>query len=287
MRIASLNGRASLVISGGFIDVHEASEGKLSTSIRENLSRLDELRALNATLEGTNVSADDIAELSNDERLDVVVDSPQQIFCVGLNYREHAVEMGLASPKAPMVFTKFVSALSGQHALIPVVSEQTDWEAELVVVIGSGGRNIDKESALDAVAGFAVGQDVSDRILQMAGTNAQFSMGKSWPNFGPVGPWITTLDEIAHPEDLAISCAVSGTMYQDSRTSDMVFSVSEIVSYLSTVVELRPGDLIFTGSPHGVGQGQTPPLFLKPGDNITTAIEGLGILYCEAVAAGS
>jgi 2-keto-4-pentenoate hydratase/2-oxohepta-3-ene-1,7-dioic acid hydratase in catechol pathway len=168
-----------------------------------------------------------------------------------------------------------------------VVSEKTDWEAELVVVIGAGGRNIPLDRALDAVAGYTVGQDISDRILQMEGPHAQYSMGKSFENFGPVGPWITTLDEIGEPEDLAISCAVSGVLFQDSRTSDMVFRVSELVSYLSTVVQLRPGDLLFTGSPHGVGQGQQPPRFLRAGDTIETTIEGLGVLHCEVVHAAS
>ncbi len=287
VRIACVEGRASFVVRGGFVDINEVSNGKLPTSVRENLVRLDELRALHETIPNTAVDREDLADLSNDPRLGIVVDHPHQVFGIGLNYREHAKEMGLSNPPAPMVFTKFASSLVGQHAKVPVVSEKTDWEAELVVVIGAGGRNIPLDRALDAVAGYTVGQDISDRILQMEGPHAQYSMGKSFENFGPVGPWITTLDEIGEPEDLAISCAVSGVLFQDSRTSDMVFRVSELVSYLSTVVQLRPGDLLFTGSPHGVGQGQQPPRFLRAGDTIETTIEGLGVLHCEVVHAAS
>ena len=139
------------------------------------------------------------------------------------------------------------------------------------------------DHALDAVAGYRVGQDFSERTLQMRGVSPQFSLGKSHRNFTPVGPWLTTADEISDPNELKITCDVNDVQYQNSTTGDMVFRVAEIVSYLSTVVELRPGDFIFTGSPHGVGQGQTPPLFLKPGDRIVTDIERLGRIENVAV----
>jgi 2-keto-4-pentenoate hydratase/2-oxohepta-3-ene-1,7-dioic acid hydratase in catechol pathway len=270
-------------VSGGFVDIAEASNGALSSSVREVLGQLEDLRTLNQALGGLIPTQDELPELAKDERLDVVVDEPRQVFAVGLNYRTHAHEMGLANPTAPMIFTKFPSCLAGQHAQVPRVSDTTDWEAEMVIVIGRGGRAISEADALSAVAGFCVGQDISDRGLQMAGNPAQFSLGKSWQNFGPVGPWITTTDEIASADDLAIQCSISDTLFQDSRTSDMVFSVSEVVSYLSQRVELFPGDLIFTGSPHGVGQGLKPPRFLAVGDTIATTIEGLGTLYCDVV----
>jgi len=146
----------------------------------------------------------------------------------------------------------------------------------MVAVVGRGGRDIAIEDALDAVAGYCVGQDVSDRELQMAGAQPQFSLGKSWSNFAPVGPWITTSDEIGDPNELTIQCALNGVLMQDWSTNDMVFSIKEVVSYLSSVVELLPGDLIFTGSPHGVGQGQKPPRFLKAGDELVSTIQGLG-----------
>lgn len=284
MRIASLHGRAHLVLADGFLDIAEASEGRFSSSTRDLCAVLPALREWAATLPVALANETDLAVLESDERLAAVIAEPRQVIAVGLNYREHAHEMGLANPTTPMIFTKFASTIAGQHATIPVVSEKTDWEAELVVVIGTGGRNIAEADALHAVAGYCVGQDISDRELQMSGSPAQFSLGKSWRNFGPIGPWLTTLDEVSNPLDLAIRCSVNGETMQDSRTSDMVFNIAEVVSYVSRVLELFPGDIIFTGSPHGVGQGQVPPRFLAPGDVLETTIEGLGTLHNVMVA---
>jgi 2-keto-4-pentenoate hydratase/2-oxohepta-3-ene-1,7-dioic acid hydratase in catechol pathway len=186
--------------------------------------------------------------------------------------------MGLALPTKPMVFTKFPSAVAGARASFPIVSEKMDYESELVVIFGKRGRHVPIEQALSYVAGYCVGQDLSDRELQMLGSPAQFSLGKSYENFCPFGPWLTSTDEIAHPNDLAISCDVNGVRRQDSSTSDMIFSVAELISYLSSIVEIRPGDIMFTGSPEGVGEAHVPPLFLKAGDVIDTSIEGLGSL---------
>lgn len=283
MRIANINGRAALALEGGFLDIAEASGGRFPSSVIEVLDDLDDLRTWAAQYGSHTLSEAQLDELASDERLVAVIERPRQIFAIGLNYRLHAAEMGLANPETPMVFTKFASSLAGQHALVPVVSAATDWEAELVVVIGAETSNVSVDEALRVVAGYCVGQDISDRALQMKGSPAQFSLGKSWRNFAPVGPWLTTADEVPQPNDLAIRCDVSGTRFQDSTTEDMVFTVAEIISYLSGVVTLYPGDLIFTGSPVGVGQGQHPQRFLSPGDTITTAIEGLGTLYCTMV----
>ena len=283
MRIANINGRAALALEGGFLDIAEASEGRFPSSVVEVLDHIGDLRSWAAQYGDQALSQTQLDELASDERLGTVIDRPRQIFAIGLNYRLHAAEMGLANPETPMVFTKFASSLAGQHALVPVVSAATDWEAELVVVIGAETSNVSVEDALGVVAGYCVGQDISDRALQMKGSPAQFSLGKSWRNFAPVGPWLTTADEVPQPNNLAIRCDISGTRFQDSTTEDMVFTVAEIISYLSGVVTLYPGDLIFTGSPVGVGQGQHPQRFLSPGDTITTAIEGLGTLYCTMV----
>lgn len=283
MRIANINGRAALALEGGFLDIAEASGGRFPSSVIEVLDDLDDLRTWAAQYGSHALSEAQLDELASDERLRTVIERPRQIFAIGLNYRLHAAEMGLANPETPMVFTKFASSLAGQHALVPVVSAATDWEAELVVVIGAETSNVSVDQALRVVAGYCVGQDISDRALQMKGSPAQFSLGKSWRNFAPVGPWLTTADEVPQPNDLAIRCDVSSTRFQDSTTEDMVFTVAEIISYLSGVVTLYPGDLIFTGSPVGVGQGQHPQRFLSPGDTITTAIEGLGTLYCTMV----
>jgi 2-keto-4-pentenoate hydratase/2-oxohepta-3-ene-1,7-dioic acid hydratase in catechol pathway len=283
MRIANLAGRATIVTDEGILDVATGSNGAFSSSLDRCIAQLDTLKVWFDAAQpdpSEHIKPDDFAR---DPRLGSVVTSPQQIFAIGLNYRHHAHEMNLTLPSEPMVFTKFASSLCGPNDELPVRGATTDFEAELVVVIGKRSRDLSLESALDVVAGYCVGQDFSERSLQMRGTQAQFSLAKSHRNFTPIGPWLTTADVITDPNNLAITCSVNDVAYQDSNTSDMVFTVPEIVSYLSTVVELRPGDLIFTGSPHGVGQGQKPPVFLKPGDHIVTEIEDLGRIANAAV----
>ncbi len=282
VRIANLDGRAVIVRDDGFVDIATASQGRFSPSTLAVIAQLDDVRAwfeLEAPGVTTVITSD---ELECSSQLGPVVAAPSQIFAVGLNYRTHAAEMGLTPPAQPMIFAKFASSLAGPNAAFPIVSPRTDWEAELVLVIGRGGRDIALDDALGAIAGYCVGQDVSDRDLQMAGSPAQFSLGKSHRNFAPVGPWITTRDEVSDPNRLRIECQVNGVTFQDSTTQDMVFTVPEIVSYVSMVCELRPGDLIFTGSPHGVGQGQKPPVFLRSGDHVVTTIAGLGTIRNDA-----
>jgi 2,4-didehydro-3-deoxy-L-rhamnonate hydrolase len=283
MRIANLAGRATIVTDAGLIDLATSSDGAFSSSVDKCVNQLDKIRTwfINAAPKPMDLRTP--SELLGNRDLGPVVVSPQQIFAVGLNYRHHAEEMGLSLPNEPMVFTKFVSSLCGPNDDVPIPSATTDFEAELVVVIGTKARDVSVDEALGVVAGYCVGQDFSERALQMRGTPAQFSLGKSFRNFAPVGPWLTTSDEVSDPNSLVIRCSVNGTQYQDSNTSDMVFSVAEVVSYLSGVVELRPGDLIFTGSPHGVGQGQRPPVFLQSGDSIVTSIERLGRIENHAV----
>lgn len=283
MRIANLAGRATIVTDEGLIDIATASNGAFSASLDKCVGQLDTLRTWFQSAQPAVTSDTKPAELYGDSRLGPVVTSPQQIFAVGLNYRHHAAEMNMTLPSEPMVFTKFVSSLCGPNDELPVRGDTTDFEAELVIVIGTRARDISEEQAPGVVAGYCVGQDFSERTLQRRGATPQYSLAKSYRNFTPVGPWLTTADEVGDPNDLAISCSVNGVRYQNSTTSDMIFRVPEIVSYLSTIVELRPGDLVFTGSPHGVGQGQTPPLFLKAGDQIVTAIERLGQLENTAV----
>lgn len=283
MRIANLAGRATIVTDDGLIDIATASNGAFSASVDKCVGQLDTLRAWYQSAQPGPTSETTPSELFGDRRLGPVVASPQQIFAIGLNYRHHANEMKLALPSEPMVFTKFVSSLCGPNDELPVRGHTTDFEAELVVVIGTRARDLEVGRALDAVAGYCVGQDFSERTLQMRGASPQFSLAKSHRNFTPIGPWLTTADEIADPNALSIRCHVNDVEYQNSTTGDMVFGVAEIVSYLSTIVELRPGDLIFTGSPHGVGQGQTPPVFLKPGDRVVTSIERLGRIENVAI----
>lgn len=284
MRLANFQQRATIVTDDGVIDVAQASNGAFSASVDKAIVQLEQIRKWFVTSHVVPTDRTRPDQLMGDPRLGPVVPTPQQIFAIGLNYRQHAMEMGLTIPSRPMVFTKFVSALCGPNDDLPIPGPTTDFEAELVVVMGKTTRNVSVENALSAVAGYCVGQDYSERTIQMTGSPAQFSIGKSFRNFAPVGPWLTTADEVANPNDLQISSQVNGVRHQNSTTGDMVFSVAELVSYVSTICELRPGDLMFTGSPHGVGQGLKPPVFLAPGDEIVTTIEGLGTIRNHAVA---
>jgi 2-keto-4-pentenoate hydratase/2-oxohepta-3-ene-1,7-dioic acid hydratase in catechol pathway len=211
------------------------------------------------------------------------VPRPRQVFAIGLNYVKHAKESGLALPERPMVFTKFPSAITGPSASITLTGDTVDWEVELVVVIGETAHHVDKDTAWTQVAGLTVGQDLSDRTVQQTGSPAQFSMGKSFPGFAPIGPVLVTIDEFANPDDLRVATQVNGETRQDSRTSDLVFGVPELISYLSGIVTLYPGDLIFTGTPEGVGLGRTPPSYLAAGDVLVTTIEGIGAMRHDLV----
>lgn len=283
MRLANLAGRSTIVTDEGLIDVATSSQGAFSASIDKCVIQLNKLQKWYESAQPAVDVPATPEELYGDARLGPVVTNPQQIFAIGVNYRHHAQEMNRALPEEPMVFTKFVSALCGPNDDLPVPSETTDFEVELVVIVGVSSRNLSVENALSAVAGYCVGQDFSERTLQMKGNPSQFSLAKSYRNFMPIGPWLTTSDEIPNANKLAIACRVNDVEYQSSNTDDMVFDVAHLVSYLSNIVELRVGDVIFTGSPHGVGVAQKPPVFLKAGDHIVSEIEGLGRLVNQAV----
>jgi 2,4-didehydro-3-deoxy-L-rhamnonate hydrolase len=211
---------------------------------------------------------------------------PRQVFAIGLNYREHAAESGYEAPQSePPVFTKFVSCITGPYGDISLPpGGQTDWEIELVAVIGQTAERVPEADALSYVAGFSVGQDISERRLQMAATPPQFSLGKSLPGFGPIGPWLVTLDELADAGDLELYCAINGEQMQRGRTTQMIFSVPALVSRLSEAVPLLPGDVIFTGTPAGVGLGRTPPVWLSEGDVLESRIDGIGTMRHRFVA---
>lgn len=206
-----------------------------------------------------------------------VVPHPSKIVCVGLNYMKHVREGGGEVPSYPTLFAKFPDALAGPRddIVIPSASQATDWEAELVVIIGATVRGADPETAAAAIAGFTIGNDVSMRDWQLR--TDQWLQGKTWDAASPVGPALVTVDEVGSPRpDLAISCRVDGEVMQDARTSDLLFDPVDIVVYVSTVVTLRPGDLIFTGTPEGIGGAMVPPRYLQDGEVVTTRIEGLG-----------
>ena len=210
-------------------------------------------------------------------KLQAPINTSRQIFAIGLNYKSHIAEIKMEIGK-PDIFTKFISSIADPYANVKLSSHMVDWEVELVAVIGKGGRNICRENALEHVAGYMIGQDISDRQMQFAGSARQFSLGKSYEGYAPIGPWITTMDEVQTPLDLALSSAVNGEIMQDSRTGLTLNNVDTLIEELSSVTELYPGDLIFTGTPGGVGFGRDPYVFLQKGDMLESRVEGLGFI---------
>lgn len=210
-------------------------------------------------------------------RLGAPIPRPGKIICIGLNYKAHAVEAGMPIPDEPVVFLKASSALSGPYdpVILPTGSSKCDWEVELGVVIGRTAKRISPSAASDHILGYCIVNDVSERAFQLE-RGGQWTKGKSADTFCPVGPYLVTQDEIADPQALQLRCAVSGKTVQDSNTSDMIFSVAEAISYLSSFMTLEPGDLVCTGTPQGVGHGSKPPIYLKDGDLMALSIDGLG-----------
>lgn len=211
--------------------------------------------------------------------------SPSKVICVGLNYRDHAEESGLDLPERPMIFAKYPSSICGPGAsiVLPDESTEVDWEVELAIVVGRLSRDVAESASLRSVLGYTVSNDVSARDLQIA--DGQFVRAKSFDTFCPVGPWITTVDELGDAADLGIGLEVNSKSMQDSNTSEMVFSVPEIVSFCSRVATLNPGDLILTGTPAGTGFGLDPQEYLDSGDEVTAWIDGIGQLRNPVVAA--
>jgi 2-keto-4-pentenoate hydratase/2-oxohepta-3-ene-1,7-dioic acid hydratase in catechol pathway len=271
MRVANVDGRLKLLVPGGAVDVERASNSRFSSDPQAAYSAFDELRHW-----ANGVSAAD--EPFDPTVAGSPVPAPRQVFAIGLNYADHAAESGLSKPGAPVVFTKFASAITGPVTTVLLPAGSVDWEVELVVVIGKMATSVSLVDAWDHVAGLAVGQDISERELQRSGPAPQFSLAKSYRGFAPMGPCLVTVDEFDRRDDLELGCEVNGVMVQKSRTSDMIFPVSEIVAYLSGIVTLWPGDVIFTGTPPGVGMGRTPPQFLHDGDVLHSWIEGIGTL---------
>ncbi|WP_294229724.1 fumarylacetoacetate hydrolase family protein [uncultured Shimia sp.] len=201
-----------------------------------------------------------------------------KFICIGLNYADHAAEAGMALPEEPVIFFKATSAVCGPNddIEIPRTSVKSDWEVELGVVIGKHTKYVSKEEALDHVAGYCVVNDLSERDFQLH-RSGQWVKGKSCDTFGPIGPWLVTRDEVADPQNLAMYLEVNGHRYQDGSTNTMHFDVATVISHLSQFMSLQPGDVISTGTPPGVGMGQNPETYLKPGDKMELGIEGLGV----------
>ena len=223
--------------------------------------------------------------VSGDPRLGPCVGGTGKFICIGLNYSDHAAETGAEVPKEPIIFMKASSAICGPNdpIVIPRGSEKTDWEVELAVIIGRHAKYVSEAEAMEYVAGYAVTNDVSERAFQIE-RSGQWTKGKSCDNFGQIGPWLVTKDEIADPQNLKMWLTVNGEKMQDGSSSTMVFGVAHLVSYLSQFMSLHPGDVISTGTPPGVGLGMKPPRFLKAGDVVELGIEGLGQQRQDVVA---
>jgi 2,4-diketo-3-deoxy-L-fuconate hydrolase len=273
MRFGNVGGRMQLVAGDGLVDVEEASGGRLPADPVAAVEQWDVVVEWARSVDGASVPSVPLAGAA----LQGPVPRPRQVFGVGLNYRLHVAEGGRDVPEEPAVFTKFPSCISGPTSDIPVGSETVDWEVELVVVLGRTAHRVGVDHAWDHVAGLTVGQDISDRAVQMR-PPAQWSLAKSFSGFGPTGPFLVTADDVPDRDDLELGCSVNGEEVQKARTSDLIFPVPELVSRLSHIVTLWPGDLIFTGTPSGVGYARTPPRFLHPGDVLTSYIEGIGEL---------
>jgi len=273
MRLADIAGRAAVVTAPDrAVDLADASGGTFSPDIQLAYERWDEVKAFAATLDAAKAASVSAADYGNP------VPRPRQIFAIGLNYADHARESNFAVPEEPTVFTKFVTCLTGPTGEITLPPGDVDWEVELVAVIGRRAENVSVADGWDHTAGLTVGQDLSERILQRSGPAPQFSLAKSHPGFGPLGPVVVTPDELPNRDDLELGCLVDGEQMQKGRTSDLVFSVPELVSRLSAITPLLPGDVIFTGTPSGVGMGRTPQRFLKPGQELLTYIDGIGAM---------
>ncbi len=276
MRIANVSGRLTLLTDDTHgIDVAKASGGRFGSDPQAIYDRWDEFLAWAGTADTADTAS---AATFGPDDLRSPAPLPRQILAIGLNYGSHAAESGFATPdQQPVVFTKFASCITGPHGDITLPpGGHTDWEVELVAVIGRAARNVTEKDGWGHVAGLAIGQDVSERISQLAGPAPQFSMGKSFPGFGPIGPWLVTLDEFGDPDDLELGCAINGEEVQKGRTRDLIFSVPLLVASLSRTVTLFPGDVIFTGTPAGVGMGRDPQRWLNAGDELVTWIEGIG-----------
>ncbi len=276
MKIANLDGRAQLVIDGTLVDVEKASDGGLPADPMALLQSLDSVGEL---------PAPDGAPALEGARLAPPVPRPSKILAIGLNYRGHAAESGLDIPDQPVVFAKLPSALAGasDDIVIPAGRMRIDWEAELVVVIGKPGRRIAARDAWSHVAGVTGGQDISDREEQFRALR-QFTMAKSFDTYAPLGPVLVTPDELGNRDDVGVACRVDGEVVQQSRTSDLIFSVPELIAWISNVCSLETGDLIYTGTPAGVGDSREPPRYLSPGSVVETEIEGVGTMRNACVA---
>lgn len=271
-RFANVAGRSALVDAHDrWYDLESLTDGAVPADPMAALAQGDDLHRAAADLSSATPGG-----VLADAEIGAPVPAPRNTFGIGLNYQLHAEESKMDLPEKPVVFGKFQSCIAGPNDDVELRTTTGDWEVELVVVIGKPGRDIAAESAWDHVLGLTVGQDISDRVLQMASKPPHFDLGKSRDGYGPMGPVLVSTDSFDDPTDLAISCDINGERKQDDRTSSLIFSVADLIAYLSVAITLGPGDVIFSGTPSGVGAASRT--FLKPGDVITSTVEGIGTM---------
>ncbi|WP_010588497.1 fumarylacetoacetate hydrolase family protein [Schlesneria paludicola] len=268
-----------VALDGRYVDLCEV-DSKLPTTMREVLAAPEGLAAAAHALavgmtKGPFVTGRLLAPIGN----------PDKVLCIGLNYRDHAIETNSPIPNEPVVFNKFSQTVIGPEdaVILPKVSHEVDYEAELVVIIGKRGKNISKENAFSHVAGYTVGNDISARDWQKGRPGGQWLLGKTPDTFAPTGPYLVTSDEV-DPHNIRVSLRLNGETVQNSTTKELIFGIDEIIAHVSQLITLQPGDLIFTGTPPGVGAARTPPLWLKAGDRMEVDIEHVGVLVNPVVA---
>jgi 2,4-didehydro-3-deoxy-L-rhamnonate hydrolase len=270
MKLAHHDGRAALVLDNGIADVERSSGGRFGPDV---MALYDDWDAFIEFAGGVSSSTGPLDE----HALGNPAPRPHQVFAIGLNYRSHAEESGMAIPAVPATFTKFPASLAGPFDEIELVGNFVDWEVEIVAVVGRRADRVAEADGWAHIAGLTIGQDISDRDLQFA-AGGQFSLGKSRRGYGPMGPWLVTPDEFANPDDLALGCSIDGETVQEARSSDLIFDIPRLVAELSAVLPLLPGDVIFTGTPAGVGITSQPARSLQPGDVLETWVEGIGTI---------
>ena len=275
-KLANVGGKSALIHGNSYYDINSISQGEITSDPSYILDSLDDLHDLSSKIDNFEPTG-----LIENSLLGAPVTNSRNCYAVGLNYRAHAEESGMEIPPFPMVFTKHTSCIVGPFDNIEMRSDIVDYEAELVLVIGKKGKNISKETAWDHVAGLTVGQDISDRAVQFHATPAQFNLGKSFDTFGPIGPYLVSPDSVANKNAVQLECHINNELRQESSTDDLIFTVPDIISYISEFLTLNTGDLIFTGTPSGVGATQGK--LLKDGDIITTSIKEIGTIKNKCI----
>jgi 2-keto-4-pentenoate hydratase/2-oxohepta-3-ene-1,7-dioic acid hydratase in catechol pathway len=274
VRIMNVDHRLHLLVGDRIIDVESASAGRFPADVQSVYDHWDDFRGWAdgaASFEGRVVP---------DTGIGPPVPRPRQIFAIGLNYKDHAREAGLELPASPMVFTKFPAAIAGPYDTIELPPGSVDFEVELVAVIGRRARRVSEADGWDHIAGLTLGQDLSERDLQLQPpAPQQYNLAKSFAGFAPIGPWLATPDEFADPDNVELGCLLNGEQMQKAHTGELIFPIPALVAYLSGILPLLPGDLIFTGTPSGIGWGRTPQRFLQPGDDLVSYADGIGTMH--------